>query len=239
MLNPIEEEKFKRLRENCRELGVIAPAEVFIGLKVHDKLGALTFDDIQRGHSWTRNYYNFIFGVSADMVGGGSNNFGVGYLSSKGTAGTIYYSASYAIQRTSYSVANGGFQGAATNATYGILVGTGDTAFDKNQYVLVTPIAHGVTAGTLSYAVSTVPSSSYNAETDTWTGTLARVFNNNSGGEIVVKETGLVWYGYFVGSSTNQFLMERSVLSPTVAVANGAQLTVTYTITMDFSAIDA
>jgi hypothetical protein len=35
-----------------------------------------------------------------------------------------------------------------------------------------------------------------------------------------------------------KFLTERSVLDPTVLVANGAQLTVTYEISMDFSSID-
>jgi hypothetical protein len=60
--------------------------------------------------------------------------------------------------------------------------------------------------------------------------------NNNSGGSITVKEVGLM----YVGNTYNNdyHLVERSVLSPTVAVANAAQLTVTYEISMDFSAID-
>ena len=46
MLNPIEEAKFAELKERCRELGVPAPPEVFIGVQVHDKNGVLIFDGV-------------------------------------------------------------------------------------------------------------------------------------------------------------------------------------------------
>jgi hypothetical protein len=57
---------------------------------------------------------------------------------------------------------------------------------------------------------------------------------------ITVKEVGLAGVvAMFTSAQTNDYmLMERSVLSPTVPVPNGAQLTVTYSISMDFSAID-
>jgi hypothetical protein len=58
--------------------------------------------------------------------------------------------------------------------------------------------------------------------------------NNNSGGNITVKEIGLCPNGGW----GDFFLLERSLLSPTVTVPNGAQLTATYEIIMDFSSID-
>jgi hypothetical protein len=76
-------------------------------------------------------------------------------------------------------------------------------------------------------------------DTKVWTTVHSRVLNNNSGGSITIKETGLVWSGYaFEASASTFYLVERSVLSPTVDVAAGAQLTVTYTISSSFAAID-
>jgi hypothetical protein len=84
----------------------------------------------------------------------------------------------------------------------------------------------------------TAPVNVYTSGTKTWENTIIRIFNNNSGGVIVIKEAGLYWSGYLFDTSIGYHMHERSVLSPTVAVANGAQLTVTYAISMDFSAID-
>jgi hypothetical protein len=66
----------------------------------------------------------------------------------------------------------------------------------------------------------------YTSATKTWVATLIRVFNNNSGASIVVAEAGLL------GSGST--LLSRDVLGSTVTVANGGQLTVTYTISRAF-----
>ena len=97
---------------------------------------------------------------------------------------------------------------------------------------MIAKIAHGNASGQFAYNAMSAPVATYNGGAKTWSSAPTRIFNNNSGGSITVGEVGLMWNGTCFGSTTH-YLFERSVLSPTVAVANGAQLTVTYTITMD------
>ena len=245
MLDPKEEAIFQDLKDKCRELKVPAPPEIFIGLQVHDKNGLLIFDDKQRGHSWTRNFYNWMFSQLTQSVTTGTNNYGAGYITGKNTGGTVYYQATYGagVSGNYYSNDSFGYKAAAGSAT-GVVVGTGDTAFSAEQNALVAIIPNGGTAGTFAYQLSPAATAAYTAGSKTWKGTIARVFNNNSGSSITVKETGLYWNNNtsaggcgFFSVTTTSFMVERSVLSPTVAVANGAQLTVTYEISMDFSAI--
>jgi hypothetical protein len=237
MLDPKEEKKFKELRNMCRELKVPSPPEIHIGLQVHDHNGVLIFDDKQRGHSWTRNFYNYMLGTLSDAQNAQAS-FGAGYLSGKTTAGTIRGTAGYTPARASNLTANSGFTLLNTTNVYGIVVGTGDTAFSVDHYALATQIAAGTGGGQLSHVAMSNPTAAYTGGTKTWKTTIFRIFNNNSGVSITVKEVGLFWIGSICYASNEYYMLERSVLSPTVAVANGAQLTVTYEISMDFSAID-
>lgn len=243
MLNPIEEAKHAKLREMCRELRVPPPPEIHIGLKVMDRNGVLVFDDKQRGHSWTRNYHNIKFAFEA-WASGTSTSFGAGHLSGKNTSGTVRGGATYVLTPTQvgaggYAAAGGGVVNTGNNVDYGILVGTSDSAFSVEHNAMQALIAHGNAPGQLFYQAMAEGVKSYNSELKTWKQTHKRVFNNNSGGSITVKEVGLVFNLWlFAYSNLEGFLVERSVLDPTVPVANGAQLTVTYEISMDFSAID-
>jgi hypothetical protein len=243
MLDPKEEQKFKELKDKCRELKVPAPPEIMIGLQVHEG-GVLTFDDVQRGHSWNRNFYNSLFGLACTGGGDESGLFGAGYMSGKVVSGTIYSEdnmISYYTQygNAGYPISMNGFSETTTTGQFGIRVGTGDTAFSPDQVALVTPIIAGSGSGQFGHVAMTTASKAYTAGTHVWKGSLLRIFNNNSGASITVKECGLYWSGgVYVNAGNNIFMFERSVLSPTVAVANGAQLTVTYEISMDFSAID-
>jgi hypothetical protein len=238
MLNPIEEAKFDELKSMCRALRVPAPPEIMIGLKVHDRDGVLTFDDVQRGHSWTRNFWNWFYSITTDSPGDASGLFGAGKMSEKQVDGTIYSSATYGCGRylNAELYAGTGYFGELNSTAQGIVVGTSDTAFSVEQYGLIGLIESGVTAGLLSYQASIKAVATYTGTT--WKATHVRIFNNNSGGSITVKEAGLHFYALPFNSNPFSTLFERSVLSPTVAVANGAQLTVTYQISMDFSAID-
>jgi hypothetical protein len=225
MLDPKEEAKFDELKAKCRELKVPAPPEIMIGLQVHEG-GVLTFDDVQRGHSWTRNFWNWMFFGMCFCNSSPTNVFGAGYGTMKSTGGSIQsYFATYI---------NGNLTIGTTDTNQGIVVGTSDAAFSVDQYDLQALIAAGNGSGQLLYNTGTTPVSSYNTGTHTWTISRSRVYNNNSGSTITIAETGLRGFA----SSIAIMLHERSVLSPTVAVANGAQLTVSYEISMDFSAID-
>jgi hypothetical protein len=220
MLDLKEEARFVELKDKCRELKVPAPPEIMIGLQVHEG-GVLTFDDVQRGHSWNRNFYNIACNYLVG-VGVTSGSYGAGYISIKQTNGGVL--AIYTSALIDYGT---------VGTTKGLIVGSNDAAFSIENYALASQIGTGSGSGQLAYQAESA-SSAYAAGTTTWTLTRSRIFNNNSGSSITVKESGLCGYninGYYS-------LWERSVLSPTVAVPNGAQLTVTYAISMDFSAID-
>jgi hypothetical protein len=239
MLDLNEEKKFAELKEICQYLKMPAPPEIFIRMQVHDKKGDLVFDNKERGHSWTRNFWNFMFAMLTTSVGGNSNNFGAGYLSEKSTNGTIRYTSNYGVNGHNYNPGAGtGFIRQTNTEDAGIVVGTGDTAFSIDQFVLSAVIAHGNNAGQLYYAAMSPQEPIYTAVSKTWKNIIKRLFNNNSGESITVKETGLYFLGYFFSSSYEGNMLERSVLASAVNVPNGAQLTVTYEISMDFSAID-
>jgi hypothetical protein len=234
MLDEKEERELELLRRECRRLKVLSPPQILIRLeKFRD--GEKIFDDVQRGHSWTRNYYNFAFGCLAFGNGGNSNNFGVGYMSGKRTSGTIDYSGIYPAY-SQYGVTNY----TALSATYGVVVGSDDTAFDEDQYALISIIANGTSAGNLLYgAMPYYPDANYDAGTDKWTSRLNRTFHNQSGGNVTVKETGLYLSGVLFSSSAQTYMVERTVLSPSIVVADLEILRVTYDISVDFSAIDS
>jgi hypothetical protein len=223
MLDVIEEAKREELKAKCREMKVLPPTDIFIGLQVHDK-GKLIFDDVQRGHSWTRNYWNAIFAYvsNCSIV---DSSFGAGYISCKNPAGAFTYQANTLLIQ-------GLIMAGSANITNGIVVGTGTSAFDVEQYALDALIGSGNSAGKLYYNASAVSSTTYAAKA--WTIVGSRIFNNNSGGSIVVAETGL----YSAQGWSIYWLFERSVLGAAVTVPDAAQLTVTYTIVDDFSAID-
>lgn len=223
MLDVIEEAKREELKAKCREMKVLPPTDIFIGLQVHDK-GNLIFDDVQRGHSWTRNYWNYMYGKVSNCNWTDSS-FGAGYMSTKTITGSLVYT-SWPIAYVHGTLLTGG-----ANVVGGIVVGTGTAAFDIEQYALDTIIESGSSAGKLYYNASAVSSTTYADKK--WTIVGSRIFNNNSGGSIVVAETGI--YGNF---GVIYWLFERSLLSPTVTVPDAAQLTVTYTIVDDFSSID-
>ena len=240
-LNQAEEKRFEDLRKACKELKVPAPPAIFIDFEVTDKDGNIILTDRQRGHSWTRNFYNFLLCILSGAVGGGSNNFGAGYVSAKTTAGTVRYATP---QTFAPNIANSalGFwlNGYIDNATFGILVGTGDTAFSPEHHILATLIPSGNTSGKLLYNAHAAAVCTYDntAGAEKFTAAYKRFFNNNSGATITIKETGIVGNAYAFYNGAENFLLERSVLSPTIDVVNGAQLAVTYNIVIDYSSID-
>jgi len=229
MLNPIEEARHADLKNRCRELGVSPPPEIFIGLQVVDRNGVLIFDDKQRGHSWLRNYWNWAF-WSTTLTPPTGSTYEAGSLATKAETGEI---------KNDDGCINATWRNAGMNADAGIVVGTSDTTFSAEHCAMGALIAHGAGAGQLAYCGQATPTASYTSDTKTWKSTLARIFNNNSSGSITVKETGLrINGGIFYAGYGYRFLLERSVLNPTATVPVGAQLTVTYEISMDFSAID-
>lgn len=208
----------------------------FLHFVVRDSNGKVVLSRSEEGHSWVRGAYNFFFASLANCGGGGSNSFGAGYMSSKNIAGTVLYATGTNVDRGNASVP--GTAGMVPNtavSTFGMVVGTDDTAFSVDDYKLGALIAHGSGAGQLSYGVGILPTLDYTSKV--WSASHVRTFSNLSAGSITVKEVGLMWAGAIFGSAASHLFM-RDVLAEAIPVASLAVLQITYDLSYDFSAID-
>ena len=210
--------------------------DLWLKFCVRDKSGNIIHQHEEKGHSWTRNAYNSYFGHIAGCGGGDVNNFGAGFLSGKNEAGTITYAKGYTVTGTSLAIpsTSGSVPNTATSA-FGLVVGSGVTAFDFNDYKLATKIVHGTGSGQLSYGAGVLPVLSY--ETKVWKSSHVRTFTNLSSAEITVNEVGLIWYGYFFGGPGYMLLL-RDILATPISIASLAVLQGTYDLSYDFSAVD-
>lgn len=150
-----------------------------------------------------------------------STNFGAGYISLKRTDGTVVGQAAGTYPSM--------IPGLINNSNYGIVVGTGSGAEDLEGYQLTTPVIHGTNAGNLSHRAQAATTQAYTAGTKTWKGTLTRLFDNLSGGTIVITETAIKAY---LGAQVSYYMMCRDLLGTPVSVLNNGVLTVTYEITL-------
>jgi hypothetical protein len=102
----------------------------------------------------------------------------------------------------------------------GIVVGISNLAYSIEQYKLDAKISHGNGSGQLLYGISTVDDLA--PMTNGYRIFTSRVFNNNSGASVVVKEVGLYAYP--------NVMFARDVLTTPVEVQNLQSLTVRYSI---------
>ena len=81
------------------------------------------------------------------------------------------------------------------------------------------------------------PVLSYDAGTKTLTDTMVRFMNNNSGGDITVREVGyIVKMQTGTAYSMSNFLFSRDVLTPEVLIPNAGQIRLQYTISLVYPA---
>jgi len=231
-----EEREYQQLRSLAQKLHIPIP-EAFWELEVRDKDGRIIQRHRQRSHSWVRNAYNLLLSEMASKDANDST-FGAGLLSIKDTGGITRYGSDgacvcrglgYGFEASSYA-----YRCPAGDNSHGIQVGSGTNAESFEDYVLQTLIANGSGAGQLAYALSELPTKSYNAGTKVFTITWVRYMNNNSGGSVSVNEVGLTTYGSVSGQY--KFLMSRDKLASTVTIPNTGQLKVTYTIQLTYPA---
>jgi hypothetical protein len=115
----------------------------------------------------------------------------------------------------------------ASDANYGIRVGSGSTSPTADDYNLANPIAHGTGSGQLVYGATTIETVVVEGSSRTYF-RIIRTFSNSSGATVTVREIGLSvkWsrptVGYYYA------LLARDVLSSAVDVPDGATLTVRY-----------
>lgn len=229
------EEDYLELERLGKVLGIPVPM-MFIKVEAINPDGSPGEIYEDRSRTFNRNFWNMLFSRCSDPVTS-SGTFGAGVLSIKDTGGTTRTIAgALSGVGTASNLCDFNSMGALGDATLGIVVGTGTTAESFEHNALVTRVAHGSSAGTLSYTASANPTPSYNAGTKVWTAAQSRIFNNNSGGTIVIAETGIYANFGYANTTSGTFMIERSLLGATVSVLNAGQLTVTYTTTLTFPA---
>lgn len=103
---------------------------------------------------------------------------------------------------------------AAADNTFGIQVGTGVTAVDRDDNALVTLIAEGAAATQLNYLITTF--SSAVAVAGGYRVSISRQVNNNSGGSITVEEIGLAVLHRIAGPATALFLILRDLVTEVI-----------------------
>lgn len=186
-----------------------------IHLEVFHK-GVSIHKHTEDGHSWTRNAYSLAYNFMLCLTET-TNTYGNGFFKCKDMSGNVENGDNIA----SADEAGYGLMGAAGADTYGILVGTGNTAFTFDDFALATKIANGSTSLKIEYAVMGAAVKTWDLPTLTWTISWNRYFSNNSTAQITVKETGIAY-------STGPWLIARDVLATPIDVPDDGQLLVTY-----------
>ena len=108
----------------------------------------------------------------------------------------------------------------------GIVIGTGNTAVDIEDFAMESAIGEGTGVGEMNYQASTVTLSVVSAPNCGFV--VDRAFVNNSGGEITVRECGL--YNYCYSASNFRCCGARDVLAVPQAVPNGGSISISYTV---------
>ena len=203
-----------------------------IVIKLINQNGIETIMLDRPSHSWTKNYYQFIFSQIA-----GIHPTSTVYATTVTTvSGTSYGATSNAQRYRNLWGGNPATWGedcawcdSGTNATMsGCVIGTG-TALENFTATNLNAICNNGT-GT-DYFVFGVTTKYFSTSS---AGTVLRLkhdrtFTNNSGDTINVNEAGLYAYFYAIDWEREQFLINRDTFG-TISVANGSSLYVAYTL---------
>jgi len=115
----------------------------WLELEVKDKSGKTITRRRQSAHSWVRNFYNMLFGNAACAASGSATG-----LACVDTGGNTRCDANSVCSVDGYGIQ--GYNSGLGGYVRGIQVGSGDLAWDFDQYSLQTVIAHGTGLGQLS-----------------------------------------------------------------------------------------
>ena len=114
------------------------------------------------------------------------------------------------------------------NASFGIMIGNDDTPVTSIDYRLGNVIQHGNSSAKMRYLGMFVDND-ITVSNPNATYSLERMFYNNSGLDIVVKELGIYSYSYPPNWGSYIFCQVRDVISP-VTVSTGEYFKVKYTL---------
>lgn len=108
---------------------------------------------------------------------------------------------------------------AAADTILGIVIGTGTTAVTMTDYKLQTQVTANIAHAIVTFAVE-------NPDASTWRVAIARVFTNNTGASLGIREVAL----YIMIGLNKYFCADHTLYS--VDVPNGVGVTLTYRITV-------
>ena len=115
------------------------------------------------------------------------------------------------------------------DTSQGIVVGSSDTDNTLTTYALGSKISHGTGSGQLLYSAMTFEDI-VNPSGNILQFRMTRVFTNNSGADITVKEMGLLAKGKDNSDNPRSFLIARDVLSTPITIPDGYSLTLRYIV---------
>jgi hypothetical protein len=224
-----DEKDWEELNDLGSKLGLPVPQTFLkIDLKNPGEEEKTVWND--RSRSFVRNFYNALYSLFIPTTAGAIVGYEEGKLGIRrfnGTIETISNSSGPSQPSYTQTFTMGGFTNARSNSAIGIVVGSSNTAESFEDFRLSNLILHTPDTGApncLLYNAQVPNESTRNTLTNTWSVVQSRIFNNNSGGDITIRETGI-----YAFTRTSIALILRDALSTDITVLNGGQLTVSYT----------
>lgn len=192
--------------------------ELFVSVQVWDRDGNVVQSLREPSRSLVKPFLAILLAQMIATAGSNPNLSGT-HNDTGGTARTLH--GAIGTNQLAY-----GAVGAVNDDTLGIVIGTGTTAVDITDTALATKIAEGTGSGQMTHQAQTYDGDITISDPDA-TFETNRDFNNNSGAQITVAETGVYCLAQAAGSA-RKFCMVRDV--PTsVDVPDGGGCNVKYT----------
>lgn len=220
----VSEAKYSKLLAEFKLLALEMKAPGAVGrwkLSVKDSSGCEIENRELSSQSWTRNYYNQraneFLSIDADDAG----PFGTGAINYERLGGALrQVPISGVLSLNNLSAANDSF---------GILLGSASKAEDFDDPTFGTQISHGRAGGELYYygtgADSSLINATWNSGDRIFTSDLKRAFGNFSGGNVTVRELGVV---PAPGYADSDIMTARDVLPSDLIIPNRNILIVSY-----------
>jgi hypothetical protein len=230
-----EEDKEKLLRVIELSKGLVHPPAMLIktyeiGVKRDD--GSVDVKERGRSDSFTRNQINVL---TSQMLGVACNSTAAyqdSNINLKDTGGTIRGNVTYALGINA-SLDAYHHPIVWNDDTLGIVIGTGNTAFNEDDYELDTQISDGEAGGEMVHLPMLAPTHTWNGGSNDFTITDVRHFWNKSGGSITVNEMGWIARIFYFTAQTTSYdcLLIRDVLGAGVPIADDKVCQAKYTFT--------
>lgn len=235
-ITPELKSELEQINRDCIRNHLPCPPQTFVTLDVRNPDGEHVLSQKFKSNSWVRNMHNLLVMQLMDAASNtGGTTFGAGKLPIKDLSNTDRQ-ASGKLAGFAYNTTLGDagtLVGPAGYVDRGICIGTGTSAESLESCAMAALIAAGSGAGQMVANAQSATAYAYDSGTKKWTATLVRIFNNNSGSTITIGEAGIC-ATMKVSSTSFWALLCRDLVSPTVAIVNGASVTVTYTIEYTF-----